>query len=101
MPNQGFKLTKKAVQDISTIWNYTFDKWSKTQADKYYKEIIQHCRKLSKNPTIGRNYFEVMDALKGSKINRHIIFYRTLESDVIEIERILHERMDLKKHLGE
>lgn len=28
-------LTNKAVEDLSTIWNYTFEVWSETQADKY------------------------------------------------------------------
>jgi len=100
MPNKGFKFTKKAVQDITTIWNYTYDKWSENQANNYYKEIIQHCNTIAKNPTLGRNYFGVLETLKGSKVNRHIIFYRILETKEIEIERILHERMDLKKHLG-
>ena len=30
-----------------------------------------------------------------------VIFYRTLEKDYIEITRILHERMDLKKRITE
>jgi toxin ParE1/3/4 len=35
-----FKLTNKAVKDLSEIWNYTFDTWSESQADKYYKLIL-------------------------------------------------------------
>jgi toxin ParE1/3/4 len=31
-----YKLTTKAVDDLARIWNYTFDKWSGYQADKYY-----------------------------------------------------------------
>jgi len=31
-----FKLTNNAVKDLSDIWNYTFDAWSESQADKYY-----------------------------------------------------------------
>jgi len=33
--------------------------------------------------------------------NRHIIFYRTLNENYVEITRILHERMDLKKRIAE
>jgi toxin ParE1/3/4 len=35
-----YKFTKKAVKDLSDIWNYTVDTWSENQADKYYKLII-------------------------------------------------------------
>ena len=30
-----YKLTNKAVEDLSDIWNYTFDHWSERQADFY------------------------------------------------------------------
>ena len=32
------KLTNKAVEDLTEIWNYTYDKWSEYQADKYYQK---------------------------------------------------------------
>ena len=35
-----YKLTKRAVQDLKEIWNYTFDKWSEKQADKYFRELL-------------------------------------------------------------
>lgn len=92
-----YKLTKKAVQDLKQIWNYTFDTWSEKQADKYYKELIQHCSRLSINPTTGKNYENLHTGLRGSKVNKHIVFYRQITKAEIEVERILHERMDLKR----
>ncbi len=29
-------LKQKAIDDLNTIWTYTFEKWSEQQADKYY-----------------------------------------------------------------
>ena len=29
-----YRFTNKAVDDITQIWNYTFDEWSENQADK-------------------------------------------------------------------
>ena len=97
----NYKLTKKAIQDLKHIWNYTFDNWSEKQADKYYREIIKHCSKLANNPTAGRLYEKLLSGLRGSKVNKHIIFYRQLAEYEIEVERILHERMDLKTRLLE
>ncbi len=96
-----YLLTNRAVKDLSDIWNYTFDTWSEKQADKYYKEILKQCSILAKNPERGKKYFNLIDNLRGAKINKHIVFFRELENNVIEIERILHERMDLKTKLSE
>jgi toxin ParE1/3/4 len=95
----NYKLTKKAVQDLKQIWNYTFDNWSERQADKYYREIIKHFSKLANNPKSGKQYENLLIGLRGSTVNKHIIFYRQLPQNEIEVVRILHDRMDLKTRL--
>jgi len=95
-----YYLTNKAVQDLSNIWNYTFDEWSEHQADKYYRLLINNCKEISINPKVGKSYIGIADCLFGYKAGRHIIFYRIIEEE-IEITRILHEKMDLKKRIAE
>lgn len=99
MPN--YKLTNKAVEDLSGIWNYTFDIWSEKQADKYYHMLIEQFIEVAENPIIGKNYDGIAKELKGIKLGRHIIFYRVIKKDLVEITRILHEQMDLKKRLDD
>ncbi len=94
-----FVITEKAIKDLTGIWNYTFDTWSEDQADKYYGELLEFCQTLAEEPENGRCYKQLIPKLKGAKINRHIIFYRTITENTIEIERILHEQMDLKSRL--
>ncbi len=48
--------SNKAIEDLSDIWNYTYNKWSENQADKYYYLILESCEKISKNPKIGKKY---------------------------------------------
>lgn len=96
-----FKLTNKAVEDLTNIWNYTFEVWSENQADKYYNMLLSNCLEIANNPHLGKNYHSITPDLFGMKVNRHIIFYRTLNKDYIEITRILHERMDLEKRLNQ
>lgn len=48
----------------------------------------------------GRRYEEITDNQYGYKVQRHIIFYRIVIDDEIEIIRILHERMDVKMKFG-
>ena len=94
-----YKLTNKAVDDLTQIWNYTFDKWSESQADKYYHMLIDNCEEVANYPDLGKNYSGVMDNLLGFKAGRHIIFYRRIDENEMEITRILHEQMDLKNRI--
>ena len=96
-----FKLTNKAVLDLSDIWDYTYETWNERQADKYYKNIISECKSISKNPEKGRLYDTLITNLRGFKTNKHIIFYRIIDNNIIEVERILHEKMDLKKYFAD
>jgi toxin ParE1/3/4 len=96
-----YKLTNKAVEDLSKIWDYTFEVWSEQQADKYYDGLISNCEEIAENPELGKNYHGISKQLLGMKTNRHIIFYRALNENFVEITRILHERMDLKKRITE
>ena len=96
----NINFTKKAVLDLEEIWNYTFQEWSESQADKYYDEIIQVCNKILISPNTGKDYSIITKNLKGIPVNKHIIFFRLSSNNNIEITRILHGRMDLKRKFG-
>ena len=94
-------LTNKAVEDLSDIWNYTFEAWSETQGDRYYHLILDACQELADEKVAGKNYPDIMPAILGFKIGLHVIFYRKLKANKIEIARVLHSRMDLKSNMNE
>lgn len=96
-----FHLTNKAVEDLSKIWDYTFDTWSEEQADKYYYELLSDCQKLAENQFLGRSYPEINNEIFGFKSGQHIIFYSIANEAKIEIIRFLHSRMDLKNKIQE
>ncbi len=97
----NYFLSNKAIEDLSDIWNYTFDEWSESQADKYYNLLIGCCKDLANAKIMGKNYLEVNKDIFGFRIGQHIIFYRSYQKDTIEIVRILHSMMDLKLRLLE
>jgi len=97
----NYILTKKAVDDLSSIWNYTFDFWSEQQADTYYNMLLDSFKRIANTPNLGKNYDRIANLLFGLKSGRHIIFYRKLASGEVEITRILHEQMDLKNRMLE
>jgi len=96
-----YELTNKAVEDLSKIWDYTFEVWSENQADKYYFELIKDCQVLAENQNLAKNYTEIYDDIYGYKSGQHIIFFRIISENEIEITRFLHSRMDLKNKIQE
>jgi toxin ParE1/3/4 len=94
-------LTNKAIEDLSKIWEYTFEVWSENQADKYYELLTSCFQELVRKPTIGKHYHEIDNSILGLRVGKHIVFYRVANSGDIEIIRILHQRMDLKSKIDE
>ncbi len=94
-------LRQEAIDDLNDIWDYTFEKWSEKQADKYYATIKIACNGIGENPNIGKEYDGISKNLFGFKSEKHIIFYQIISSKRIEVIRILHERMDLKNRIIE
>lgn len=94
-------LRQKAIDDLTDIWIYTAETWSKNQAEKCYKSIKLACKQILKNPKLRKAYIEISRDLFGHKINKHIIFYHIISENEVEVIRILHERMDLEKRLSE
>ncbi|MDW3209405.1 MAG: type II toxin-antitoxin system RelE/ParE family toxin [Reichenbachiella sp.] len=92
-------LRQEAINDLTDIWEYTSETWSENQADKYYQAIKSACIDISNKPSLGKTYEEISSKVLGYSINKHIIFYHEASADEIEVVRILHERMDLKRHL--
>lgn len=97
----NYLLSNKAVEDLSQLWEYTYEVWSELQAEKYYYLLLDTCQDLADGKVFGKSYFEINPEILGFKTGRHIIFYRKAKRSGIEISRILHSRMDLKARLEE
>ena len=74
-----YKLTNKAVDDLTRIWNYTFDKWPENQADKYYATLIDSFEQVANNFDLGKSYSGVTENLLGFNFQA----YRQLASKQI------------------
>ena len=94
-----YRFTKRALIDLTEIWDYTVEEWSENQAEKYYNLIMASCLDLANNPQLGKSYEILALNVLGYKCGEHIIFYREILKNEIEIERVLHGMMDLKSKL--
>ena len=91
-----YHFTRRAVNDLTEIWDFTVKEWSPNQAEKYYNLLMASCEDLANNPKLGKSFEIVTINLLGYKCGEHIIFYRQILKNEIEIIRILHAMMDLK-----
>ena len=93
-----FLLRPKAVDDLDSIWDYTVNRWSEEQAERYIRMLHAGFESIAREPTSGRSCDEIRDGYRRHRVGRHFIFYRTIETGV-EVVRILHESMDFQRHL--
>lgn len=84
---------------MEDIWDYTFENWSLKQADRYIKQIIKQIEKVSPSPEIGRPIISIKPEHRMIKVNSHLIVYK-IENQILKVDRIIHEKMDIKNQIG-
>ncbi|WP_082783724.1 type II toxin-antitoxin system RelE/ParE family toxin [Acetobacter malorum] len=89
--------TPSAEDDLSNIWDYTVEKWSIEQADKYTDEIKEVCSDLCAGIKFGRSV-EVRDGYLKYPSRSHVIYF-LLYDDRLEVVRILGKRQDVDLNL--
>ena len=95
-------ISHQANQDLENIWLYTFENWSVEQADRYSELIMDEIEYISTNPDSGIDFSSIRKGYYRSRIKSHFIFYRiNKKNNVVEIIRILHQRMDIENRLKE
>jgi len=94
----NYRISEKAISDLEEIWLYTFNTWSKVQADRYHSLIIQEIEFIVKHFNQSRNADYIRAGYRMTKVKSHLIFFRKVEES-IEVIRILHEQMDFSNRL--
>jgi len=100
MPEPGIhiRITPRARQDLKSIWTYTLRRWGEPQADLYLQQLDAGIRSLIDFPDIGEPCEHIRAGYRKLQVNRHLIFHRHGEKH-IEIVRVLHQSMDVVRHL--
>lgn len=94
----GYSLSPRARVDLDNIWDYTAKRWDDDQAEMYLRMIAAVIESVATNPKLGRPFDEVRAGYRRHRAGSHLILYRET-ADVIDIVRILHEKMDIGSHL--
>lgn len=97
----SFSLTRLAKADLKSIGRYTEKTWGREQRNRYLSMLDGRFHALAENPLLGRECHDIRPGYRRHGAGKHIIFYRQIAPDEIEIVRILHERRDVEHHLSE
>nr|WP_136250810.1 type II toxin-antitoxin system RelE/ParE family toxin [Ningiella ruwaisensis] len=94
-----FSVTHKAKTDLKSIAAYMQRKWRIKQRAVYVKQFDDTFRNLANNPDAGQvcDFIEV--GYRKFPCSSHVIFYRLVSNNDIQIVRIIHKRMDVKSKL--
>ncbi len=102
------RLTDQALQDIESVLDWTHEHFGGLQMDAYTDVINDALEALTegpqlhdvrRRPELGADVATLHVARQGRK-GRHLLVFRVHEQDgVIEVLRILHDSMDLARHL--
>ncbi len=93
-----YKLSPKAVIDLSEIADYTINKFGIAQAKRYRDGFKKSFLTLAKNEYLGRSASKFSKNLRCFPYKSHTIFYIP-EDGAVLIIRVLGQSMDFKKHL--
>ena len=93
-----FVLRSKAKEDLLSIGRYTEWKWGIEQRNRYLNQIDDSFPLLAEDPAKGRKCDDIRQGYFKYGVGKHFIYFRNMEAG-IEIVRILHQRMDVDRHL--
>jgi toxin ParE1/3/4 len=94
----SYRLTPAAQRDLSSIWDFTQERWDVSQAETYLAEIRAAIERVAADPGRGRACDDIREGYRRYGIGSHLVFY-VEKSDGVDVIRILHQRMDPTRHL--
>lgn len=101
------RLGAVAETDFANIIKWTTENFGARQASIYRDTLVRAIGELANGPDLAgsKTRDEIMPGLRTLHVarhgrrGRHFLLYRAVEGRIIEIGRILHDQMDLQRHV--
>jgi toxin ParE1/3/4 len=105
------RLTAAAEADFREILRWTTDRFGRAQARSYARTLSAAIEALAEGPSVvgARMRDDVSNGLftlhvaRGGRKGRHLVMFqvgRDRDRDVIEVLRVVHDSMDLPRHVA-
>lgn len=92
------RLSPAAQSDLASIWDYTSDRWDAAQANRYVSLIRARAEALAQGTASARRADHVRKDYVIVSAGSHHLWCK-ITPDSIDIIRILHQSMDVPRHL--
>ncbi len=109
MAERGWRvrLGAAAEVDFANVLKWTTENFGARQSRVYRDTLVQAIGKLADGPDVvgSKARDEIMAGLRTLQVARrgrrgsHFLMYRAAPNSTIEIVRILHDKMDLRRHV--
>jgi toxin ParE1/3/4 len=110
VPKPRYRLTKLAAADYAAILRFTLKRWGKEQLAAYNRLLDSGIAAVAHEPKrlnshsrddLRPGFRSLNIGLLGihPSLGRHIIYYRIADDGVVEVLRILHDRMEVSSKL--
>lgn len=93
-----YLLSPAARADLEQIWDYAEERWGVDQAEEYVRELRYVIERVAANPRIGRTCDDTRHGYRKVSASSHMLFYRLTAEGVVDVVRVLHQRMDTERH---
>jgi toxin ParE1/3/4 len=84
----SYRLSEKADEDLSRLYEYGILHYGRDRADRYYNGLIERFEELAENPRLWPAVDHIRPGYRRRVYGRHSIYYR-IDPDTIVIVRIL------------
>lgn len=95
----AYRLTQDAEDDLRKIARYTLETWGAEQARRYGQTLEAHFEARASGKVRGKAVLKKWPDLSVSRCEHHYVFTLKSPNEPSIIIAILHERMDMLRHL--
>lgn len=88
-----------ARDDLETIWAYSVERWGAAQAASYLRQLTTACDEVAAGTRPCRSVDDIRPGYWTFRAGAHVVFARWAEDGALDVIRILHQRMDVTRHL--
>lgn len=93
-----YRLSRGAQRDLDGVFDYTMAQWGLSQALQYTDLIEAVCADLAEAPQQSQDCGTIRPGYRRRRVEQHVAYFRPT-SYGMAVVRILHQRMDVSRHL--
>lgn len=106
-PRWRVRLGAAAELDFANILKWTAENFGARQSGVYRDTLVQALTALIEGPDVAGSKprddilpgLRMLHVARNGRRGRHFLMYRAASKGTIEVVRILHDRMDLQRHI--